>query len=136
MSIKARYNCTQLYTRTREQTTEKREALIGYDIINNMSKEEIKKMENMMAASGMPRGINISIRFDKELQNITQTEGFPMMISEGASFLFLLQSVFIEYPKIEKKYPPGALGFSINGIPPRNHAVLLDGDTVDFFIPQ
>lgn len=99
-----------------------------------MNEEEMKKMEEMMASSGMPRGMNIRVRFDVELQKITRTEGFSMMISEGASFIFLLQSIFMEYPKIEKKYPPGVLGFSINGIPPRNHAVLFDGDTVDFLV--
>ena len=99
-----------------------------------MNEEEMKKMEEVMASSGMPRGMNIHIRFDGELQKITKMEGFSMMISEGASFIFLLQSIFMEYPKIEKKYPPGVLGFSINGIPPRDYAMLFDGDTVDFCV--
>lgn len=98
-----------------------------------MNEEEMKKMlDEMPEMAGMPKGICVTVQFDKELQKITGLEKFPMMMSEGAPFTFLLQSIFIEYPEIEEKYPPGVLGFSINGIPPRAHAMLFDGDTVIF----
>ena len=83
---------------------------------------------------GMPRAVSVNVRFDKELQKITGNEGHSVMISEGASFLYLLMNVFMEYPEIEEKYPPGLIGFSINGIPTRDHSVLFDGDTVDFSV--
>lgn len=81
---------------------------------------------------GMPRGIKVIVRYDSELQNITGSGAQQMIISEGAPFLYLLMNVFSAYPEIEEKYPPGTLGITINGIPPRDHAVLLDGDTIDF----
>lgn len=81
---------------------------------------------------GMPRAIKVNVRYDSELQKITGLSGHPVMISEGAPFLYLLMNIFSAYPEIEEKYPPGTLGMTINGIPPRDHAVLLDGDTIDF----
>ena len=82
----------------------------------------------------MPKAMRVNVRFSEKLQKITGKEGHPVIISEGASFLYLLMNIFMEYPEIEEKYPPGVLGFTINGIPPRNHAILFDGDTVDFAI--
>lgn len=90
-----------------------------------------KKIEEI---PGMPKAMSIKVLFDKELQKITGNEGHPVMISEGASFLYLLMNIFMEYPEIEEKYPPGMLGFSINGIPPRDHSMLFDGDVIDFSV--
>ncbi|MFZ2303419.1 MAG: hypothetical protein WAV98_01345 [Minisyncoccia bacterium] len=93
----------------------------------------MKKITNEKSEMhGMPRAMSVNVRFDKELQKITGNEGHSVIISEGASFLYLLMNVFMECPEIEEKYPPGLIGFSINGIPPRDHSILFDGDTVDF----
>ena len=40
------------------------------------------------------------------------------------------------YPEIKKRYPPGILTFSINGIPPKLYSPLLDGDVVMFSVSQ
>lgn len=98
-----------------------------------MNDKKSKMTDNKMGnIPGMPRAINVNVRYDSELQKITGNGTQQMMISEGASFLYLLMNVFSAYPEIEEKYPPGTLGMTINGIPPRDHAVLLDGDTIDF----
>ena len=82
----------------------------------------------------MPPPITLTIRFDRELQKITSKEEHPAIINEGAPFSFLLMSVFAEYPEIENKYPPGTLGFTINGEPPKLYSPLFDGDVVSFFV--
>ena len=53
-------------------------------------------------------------------------------MSEGSSFAYLLHNVFLSHPEIEKKYPPGTLGFVINGIPLKARTPLFDGDVVAF----
>lgn len=55
-------------------------------------------------------------------------------MSTGANFMFLLDSIFMEYPKIMKVCKPGELGFTINGYPPKEYSPLFDGDLVFFKI--
>ena len=100
-----------------------------------MSEEEMRKIvEDMAKIPGMPKAMFLKIQYDKELQKITGKPEHPMVMSEGGNFAYLLQNVFIEYPKIEKKYPPGQLGFTINGTSPKAYTPLFDGDRVSFSI--
>lgn len=80
----------------------------------------------------MPPSITIQVTFDKILQEITGKAEHPVIMSQNAPFMFLLQSIFEEYPEIMKKYKPGSLGFSINGAPPKDYTPLFDGDVVAF----
>ncbi len=82
----------------------------------------------------IPGFISISVEFDKELQKITKTKGHPVVMSQGSTFAYLLQNIFIEYPQIEKKYPPGTLGFVTNGFPPKIYSPLLEGDIISFSV--
>lgn len=82
----------------------------------------------------MPPPITITIQFDTELQKLTGKAGHPVIMSQGATFMFLLMSVMEEYPDIQKKYPPGTLRFTINEIPPKIYTPLLDGDIVSFSV--
>jgi hypothetical protein len=76
--------------------------------------------------------IRVTVRYDERLQRITGEKEHPVVMNEGAGFLFLLQCVFIEYPQIENEYAPGMLCFAINGKPPKAHSMLRDGDEVFF----
>lgn len=91
-------------------------------------------IKNLGQIPGMPKAITINVEFDSELEKTTGNKGHEVVMSDGAMFSFLLQSIFMEYPKIEKKYPPGVLGFTINGTPPKNYTPLFDGDVVYFCI--
>lgn len=98
-----------------------------------MEKENFEKIaEEMSKIANMPRSIRINVRYDKKLQEITRKESHPVIMSEWSTFVYLLMNIFMEYPELEKQYPPGVLGFSINGIPPKTNTALFDGDTVDF----
>ena len=102
-----------------------------------MSEEEMKKMlEEMSKYADMPKPIRLTIRYDKELQKIIGHEEDPTMMSEGVTFGFLLHTILTDYPEIKKRYPPGILTFSINGIPPKLYSPLLDGDMVMFSVSQ
>lgn len=91
-------------------------------------------LEKMSKFANMPRSIRITARYDKELQKITRKEEHPVIMSEGSTFVYLLMNIFMEYPDIEKQYPPGVLGFSINNIPPKTYTPLFDGDIVDLSV--
>jgi len=91
-------------------------------------------IEEMLKNSGMPRSISVIVQYDKELEKITGTKEGTVMMSEGSTLMYLLQNIFIAQPDIEEKYPPGTLGFSINGIPPTTNSLLMDGDTVAFSV--
>ncbi len=53
-----------------------------------------------------------------------------IVVSEGFVFIELLQQIFISYPEIEKRFPPGSLGLLINGKPPAVQDILHEGDEV------
>jgi len=78
--------------------------------------------------------ISINIKFDKNLEKITGISNYPIIMSEGSNFMFLLDTIFTEYPQIIKTYKPGELGFTINDYPPKEYSPLFDGDIVDFRI--
>jgi hypothetical protein len=82
----------------------------------------------------MPPPIALTVRFDRKLQKLTGKEEHPVIMNEGALFSFLLMSILSEYSGIESKYPPGALGFTVNGEPPKPYSPLFDGDVVSFFV--
>ncbi len=101
-----------------------------------MNEDEIKKIiEEMGKRDDMPQCIRINVRYDKTLQKITNTESEPILMSEWSTVTYLLQNIFMAYPEIEEKYPPGALSILINDVPPKvPTSPLFDGDTVDLSI--
>jgi len=88
----------------------------------------------MLKNSGMPRPINIIVKYDKELEKIIGTKEYSVMMSEGSTLMYLLQNIFMAHPEIEEKHPPGTIGISINGILSTTNALLMDGDTVTFSV--
>ncbi len=82
----------------------------------------------------MPKAISVNIKFDKNLEKIIGSSGYEITMSEGSNFGFLLQSIFFDYPEIEKKYPPGELGFLINDTPPKTYTPIFDDDVIAFFV--
>ncbi|MCE9541227.1 hypothetical protein K8R03_01555 [Candidatus Kaiserbacteria bacterium] len=84
----------------------------------------------------MPAPITVTIQFDTALQKVTRTAGHPVVMSQAASFAFLLMSVMEEYPDIMRMYPPGTLAVTLNGKRPETYSPLFDGDVVRFLVPK
>lgn len=80
----------------------------------------------------MPGSARIMVRYDQALQGIVGCSEEEAVISDEMLFVQFLQFLFSGYPQIEKQYPPGVLGFSVNGQPPSEWSVLRDGDVVEF----
>ena|SRR3989338_6013 len=101
-----------------------------------MSEEEMQKMIKEMAKEHpeMPRALRLTLRYDATLQKITGRAEEPMFMGEGGAFVYLLQNVFMAYPEMERRYPPGTIGFTINGPPPKPHSPLFEGDIISFTI--
>ncbi len=78
----------------------------------------------------------ITITYDKTLQLITDRESEECIISNRVPFFFILTSVLESYPEMQKRFPPGSLGFAINGKPPEVNTLLKDGDIIHFSIPS
>lgn len=81
-----------------------------------------------------PKPQKITVFYDRKLEKITGKGSEIVLVNEGMSFSFFLKIIFESYPEIEKKYPPGVLGFSVNGKPPKEYDVLENGDKVKFSI--
>ncbi|OQX51712.1 MAG: hypothetical protein B5M53_10530 [Candidatus Cloacimonas sp. 4484_209] len=77
----------------------------------------------------------IVITYDRTLQLITDRESEECVVSQNTYFFFILASVLETYPEIKKRFPPGILGFTVNGVPPDDDTLLQDGDIVHFSIP-
>jgi hypothetical protein len=58
----------------------------------------------------------------------------PVVVSENISFIEYLYFTFSSYPDIEKLFPPGVLGFTINEKQPGDFTTLNEGDVIYFFI--
>lgn len=74
--------------------------------------------------------ITVTILFNKELESITKKSNNTVTVKAGTTFVYLLFNIFAAYPEMDAKYPPGRLGFLLNGTPPKTHTRLLDGDIV------
>jgi len=83
---------------------------------------------------GFPKSLAVTIMYDEHLRLITGKAAEECLLSEGAPFFFLLSSVLDCYPEIREKYPPGILGFTVNGEPPEMDTVLREGDIVRFLV--
>ncbi len=81
-----------------------------------------------------PRPCKIKISYDDILQKITGKKEEEAIVSEGIPFMIFLGTIFSSYPEIELKYPPGALGFTVNGQPPDDFETLENGDEVFFTV--
>ncbi|MBU3965089.1 hypothetical protein KKG29_03115 [Patescibacteria group bacterium] len=80
----------------------------------------------------MPKPINIFVKFDPILELITGQTEMKIVMSEGASFIFLIQSIFTSYPEIPKRYQPGRLAMILNNRRPTEYEFLHDGDRIIF----
>jgi len=80
----------------------------------------------------LSKSCKITIQYDRELSQIVGRRVEINVVSEGLPFVMFLNFFFKTYPEIERKFPPGALAFLINGVAPLNDTVLKDGDKIAF----
>jgi len=81
-----------------------------------------------------PKPIKIKIFYDEELKKITGKDSEETIASEGIDFATQLYFIFSSYPEIQKKFPPGWLGFLLNGREPKEKDVLKDGDKLELLV--
>ncbi|OHB25329.1 MAG: hypothetical protein A2542_01845 [Parcubacteria group bacterium RIFOXYD2_FULL_52_8] len=92
----------------------------------------LAQMERM--APDMSTPMRLTVRYDTTLQKITGCAEESVFMGAGGTFLYLLQNVFMSHPEIQKKYPPGVLGFEVNGFPPKTYSPMFDGDVITFSV--
>ena len=76
--------------------------------------------------------IKIKIFYDSGLEEITGKDFEEAVASEGINFATQLYFIFSSYPEIQKEFPPGKLGFLLNGRKPKQDDILKDGDEIKF----
>lgn len=74
----------------------------------------------------------IDIVYDTKLQRITGKAMERTMCNSGCPFFVILHCVLTEYPDIPRRFPPGVLGFTVNGIAPDIDQPMHDGNVVSF----
>jgi len=79
-----------------------------------------------------PKPIKIRIFYDENLKKITGKDSEESTVSEGLNFAGLLYFIFSSYPEIQKRFPPGKLGFLLNEKKPNEYDILKDGDELRF----
>lgn len=87
----------------------------------------------MKTKNKIPKDISVTLHLSPELADITGFEHGEICASEDASFFFFLRCLFMDYPEIEQRYPPGVLAFDINGAIPKTDTVLKEGDRLSFW---
>jgi len=86
--------------------------------------------------SGVFDSQKILITYDRTLQLITNKETEECIVSKSTYFFFILASVLESYPEMKRRFPPGILGFTVNGNAPEDGTILKDGDVVHFSVPS
>jgi molybdopterin converting factor small subunit len=81
-------------------------------------------------------GYKIIITYDETLQLITDKSSEECFISRNTLFFISLASILESYPEIKRRFPPGILGFTVNGEVPELDTILKEGDVVHFCVPQ
>ena len=76
----------------------------------------------------------VDIYYDHRLQSIIGMAKDRAMVNRGCPFAFILECLFVDFPEIEQRYPPGALGFTLNRRSPDVFEKLKDGDQIHFMI--
>lgn len=76
----------------------------------------------------------ITIYYDKTLQTIVGRAQERAMVNIGCPFGYVLHCVLTSYPEIKRRFPPGVLGFTCNGIPPDILRPMKDGDRIYFLV--
>lgn len=76
--------------------------------------------------------IRITILYDAQLQTLTGTSHDSAMASRGCPFGSILRCLLTDFPEIYERFPPGVLGFTLNGKPPKFFEPLKDGDVIHF----
>lgn len=80
--------------------------------------------------------MKVTNHYDSSLQRITGRATEPAVISDNLSFAEYLYFILCSYPEIEKTYPPGILGFTVNGSIPTDFTVLKEGDNIYFKVAK
>ena len=79
---------------------------------------------------GFPKPVHVRMQYRNGVERVTGTEQEDIIVSEGMVFVQLLHIIFTSYPGIEKEYPAGALGLTVNGVPPDVYDELHENDIV------
>jgi hypothetical protein len=78
----------------------------------------------------------ITIYYDFSIQQITGKAYERSMVNRGCLFGFVFQCLLMDYPDIQRRYPPGNLSFSLNGVAPEIETPLQDGDEIRLMVEQ
>lgn len=103
-----------------------------------------KKKQNILERFlNRSKGKDICVKSNKIMifhdNYLERTTGIPFeeaMVLEDFTFADFLHSLFVSYPEIPKRVPPGKLGFLLNGIKPETFNTLKDGDRVDLVVME
>lgn len=78
------------------------------------------------------KSIKVKVFYDKNVRRVTKKDSEEVMISEGLDFPNFLNSIFSSYPDLQKRFPPGTLGFLLNGKAPKEYDILKYDDKMEF----
>lgn len=81
----------------------------------------------------LPPGITVRVYFHGEIETTIGTSHMPVVLSPNLTIEMLLYFLFESYPELQKRYPPGTLGFTINRVRPTERQALMNNDKIDFY---
>jgi len=79
-----------------------------------------------------PRYITIKLRYLGPVAGALGTSGEELKIPAGAEFGDIMDFMIFTYPIIQEIFPPGVLGFTLDGAVPEVASPLRDGAVVEF----
>lgn len=81
------------------------------------------------------RAVPVRVTYDRAVQEVTGRAEDSLFLSDGCPFVMVLQAVFDQHPALTERFPPGVLGFTLNGKPPSTDARVRRGDHLHLLVP-
>ncbi len=78
----------------------------------------------------------VKVRYSGRVAKVVGFAAEDVVLEEEMRFCWVLHLLFQERPEIPEAFPPGVLGFTVNGEPPEHETPVRSGDVITFMVPE
>ena len=76
----------------------------------------------------------VTVRYDSRVAMVVGVRSEDVVLGEELEFCYVLHLLFQNRPEIPQAFPPGVLGFTVNGEPPGCETPVRRGDVIEFLV--
>ena len=76
----------------------------------------------------------VTVRYDSRVAGVVGVRSEEVVFGDELKFCYVLHLLFQNRPEIPEAFPPGVLGFTVNGEPPGCETPVRRGDVIEFLV--